>query len=130
MISRSLERRRGGGVRKPTRPRISVCEKSHSARVNERLHLFSKRDEFAFVASDPERRVIMTAKFSVQAAFASAIAGNLFRKQFGGKRVMEETCRSQIWREEVAEILEANLTNLNAMSHGFAPSHVQRMTGF
>ena len=72
----------------------------------------------------------MTTKFSMQAAFASAIAGNFFRKQFAGKREMEETCRSQIWREEVAELLEANLTNLNALSHGFAPSHVQRMTGF
>jgi hypothetical protein len=72
----------------------------------------------------------MTAKLSLQAAFVSAIAGNLFRKQFAGKRYMEETCRSQMWREEVAGILEANLTNLNALSHGFAPSHVQRMTGF
>ena len=72
----------------------------------------------------------MTAKLSVQAASLSAIAGNLFRKQFAGKHDTEETCRSQIWREEVAEILEANLTNLNALTHGFVPSHVQRMTGF
>jgi hypothetical protein len=72
----------------------------------------------------------MTAKLSTQASFVSAIAGNFFRKQFAGKREIEETCRSQIWREEVAELLEANLTNLNAMSHGFAPPHVQRMTGF
>jgi hypothetical protein len=68
----------------------------------------------------------MTAKLSMQVAFV----GNLFRKQFAVKRDMEETCRPQIWREEVAGILEANLTNLNALSHGFAPSHLQRMAGF
>jgi hypothetical protein len=72
----------------------------------------------------------MTAKLSIQAASLSAIAGNLFRKQFAGKRGTEESCRSQMWREEVAGILEANLANLNAVSHGFAPSHVERMTGF
>jgi hypothetical protein len=72
----------------------------------------------------------MTAKNSTQAASVSAMIGNVFRKQFMGKRDSEETRCSQVWREEFAEILEANLTNLNAMAHGFVPSHVQRMTGF
>jgi hypothetical protein len=72
----------------------------------------------------------MTAKISMQAALLSAIAGNFFGKQFAGKRDVEESCRSQVWREEVAEILEANLTNLNALTRGFAPPQVQRMKGF
>jgi hypothetical protein len=110
--------------------RISLCEKCHSATVNERLHNLFDRDEFTLRLFRPEGRVIMTAKLSIHAAFASAIAGNLFRKQIGGKRDMEDTCRSQMWRGEVAGILEANLTNLNALSHGFAPSHLQRMAGF
>ena len=72
----------------------------------------------------------MTTKFSMQAASVSAKAANVFCKRLGGKRDEEEKRGSQVWREEVAGILAANLTNLDALSHGFAHSHVQRMTGF
>jgi hypothetical protein len=72
----------------------------------------------------------MTAKNSTQTASVSTMMGNIFRKQFVGKRETEEIRCSQVWREEFAEILAANLVNLNAMAHGFVPSHVQRMTGF
>jgi hypothetical protein len=72
----------------------------------------------------------MTTKFSMRAASVSAMAANVFCKHFGGKREEEERRGSQVWREEVAGILAANLTNLDALSHGFVPSHVQRMTGF
>jgi len=33
-------------------------------------------------------------------------------------------------REEIAGMLEANLANLEALAHGFAPKHLQRRTGF
>jgi hypothetical protein len=60
----------------------------------------------------------------------SAMAAGVFCKHFGGKRDEEDRRGSRLWREEVAGILSANLTNLDAISHGFVPSHVQRMTGF
>ena len=72
----------------------------------------------------------MTTKTSMREGYVSAMARNVFRKHFAGKRDLDESRGSQIWREEVAEILEANLANLNALSHGFLPSHVERMTGF
>ena len=72
----------------------------------------------------------MTAKNSIQSAPVSAVAVRCIGKRFFGNRDAEETRRSEAWREDVAEILQANLTNLDALAYGFVPSHVRRMTGF
>jgi hypothetical protein len=32
-----------------------------------------------------------------------------------------KTRRSEVWRNELAAILEANLTHLDALTHGFSP---------
>ena len=36
-----------------------------------------------------------------------------------------ETRRSEVWRNELAAILEANLTHLDALTHGFIPAHIR-----
>ncbi len=72
----------------------------------------------------------MIEKFSVQPASVSATAGAGSLRQAFGKRGAWESRRSLIWGEEVAGMLEANLTNLEALAHGFVPKHLQRRTGF
>jgi hypothetical protein len=72
----------------------------------------------------------MIEKFSVQPASACATAGNgCFRQAFGDRDAWESR-RSLIWSEEIAGMLEANLTNLEALAHGFVPRRHQRRTGF
>ena len=43
------------------------------------------------------------------------------------KRDTRETHTSRVWREELAEILEANLRHREALKRGSIPSHVPRM---
>ena len=46
------------------------------------------------------------------------------------KRHDRKTRRSEVWRNELAAISEANLTHLDALTHGFIPAHIRRMTRF
>jgi len=69
----------------------------------------------------------MIAKFSVQ---SMRPAGSACRSQAFENRDTRETRSSQIWRQEIVGMLEANLTNLDALAHGFVPSRVQRLSGF
>jgi len=62
----------------------------------------------------------------VQLASVFALPPSGFLWQPFGKRGARETCRSLIWRKEIAGVLEANLTSLEALAHGFVPSYVDR----
>ena len=47
-----------------------------------------------------------------------------------GKRDDRETRRSEVYRRELAAILEANLTHLDAFTHGFIPARLRRVKRF
>jgi hypothetical protein len=72
----------------------------------------------------------MIERFSAQPASVSATAGSGRLGQTFGKRGAWESRRSLIWGEQIAGMLEANLTNLEALAHGFGPKPLQRQTGF
>ena len=72
----------------------------------------------------------MIEKFSVEPASVPATAVSGCLGQGFGKRGAWESRRSLVWREEMAGMLEANLTNLEALAHGFVPNHLHRRTGF
>jgi hypothetical protein len=61
----------------------------------------------------------MSTKTSVSNTFSSAVAGSGFHSRAFDKRDVRETHSSRIWREELTEMLEANLRHLDAL-RGFA----------
>jgi hypothetical protein len=71
----------------------------------------------------------MIAKTQMHFASATPMVGTAFSSRDPERCEAEETRPSQMWREAVAGMLEASLTNLNSLSHGFVPLHVQRMSG-
>ena len=77
--------------------------------------------------SQRERKVAMFEKTSVSGASSPAAAGSGFRSRAVDKGRVRDTHSSRVWREELAEMLEANLRHLDALSRGIAPMHVQRV---
>jgi hypothetical protein len=57
---------------------------------------------------------------------------NKLNRKVLDKRDTRETHTSRVWREELAEILEANLRHREALKRGSISSRVERMaaTGF
>jgi hypothetical protein len=62
-------------------------------------------------------------------ASPSTMVGTASPSRFSEKCEDREARPSQMWLEAVAGMLEASLTNLDSLSHGFVPLHVQRMSG-
>jgi hypothetical protein len=62
--------------------------------------------------------VIMTLAFF--AAFASTLAGFAAFGRFGRKEEIAETTTEDAWKESLLEMLEADLRNLDSMTHGFS----------
>jgi len=71
----------------------------------------------------------MFTKTSVSSTSSPAIAGSGFQSRAVDERRARETHSSRVWREERAEMLEANLRHLDALNQGIAPTHVQRIAG-
>jgi hypothetical protein len=71
----------------------------------------------------------MIAKTQMHLASATPMVRTAFQSRVSEKCEDREIRPSQMWLEAVAGMLEASLTNLNSLSHGFVPLHVQRMSG-
>jgi len=57
----------------------------------------------------------MLTKTSVSNTYSSAAAGSGFPSRAFDERDVRETHSSRVWRDELAEMLEANLRHLDAM---------------
>ena len=57
----------------------------------------------------------MLTKISVSNASSSAVAGSGFHSRAFDERDVRETHSSRVWREELTEMLEANLRHLDAL---------------
>lgn len=68
----------------------------------------------------------MTARFSTPTA---APLGGAGQGRAFACREIRETRGSQPWRGELVEMLQAQLTNLDSMVHGFSPSAARRVAG-
>jgi hypothetical protein len=69
----------------------------------------------------------MFTKASVSRTSSPAVAGSGFHSRAVDKGRVQDSHSSRAWREELAEMLEANLRHLDALNQGTAPMHLQRM---
>src|SRR5271170_1978843 len=105
------------------------CALRQSAKVKSMVtHRSRKRSgRLKSPPSQRERKAAMFTKTSVSSTSSPAIAG--FQSRAVDERRARETHSSRVWREERAEMLEANLRHLDALNQGIAPTHVQPMAG-
>ena len=104
------------------------CALRHSAKVKLMVtHRSRKRSgRLKSPPSQRERKAAMFTKTSVSSTSSPAIAGSGFQSTAVDERRVRETHSSRVWREELAEMLEANLRHLDALNQGIVPTHVQR----
>ena len=69
----------------------------------------------------------MLTKTSVSSISPPAVARSGFDSVAVDKGRVRDTHSSRVWREELAQMLEANLRHLDALNRGIAPMHVERV---